>query len=76
MCFWKIDRVLRFFLSGGIYRQKGSIRRWARWPHHQGERARARPCHPVVWLAYGPLHLLFGLLEASIKIGTGTVASH
>jgi hypothetical protein len=34
MCFWKIDRGFRFFSSGGIYRQKGGIRRWARWPHH------------------------------------------
>jgi hypothetical protein len=23
MCFWKIDRVLRFFPSGGLYRRRG-----------------------------------------------------
>jgi hypothetical protein len=34
MCFWKIDRVFRFFPSGGIYRRKGGVRRLARWPHH------------------------------------------
>jgi hypothetical protein len=33
MCFWKVDRVFRFFLSGGIYRRKGGIRRWAKWPY-------------------------------------------
>jgi hypothetical protein len=34
MCFWKIDRVFRFFPSGGIYRRKGGVRRWAKRPHH------------------------------------------
>jgi hypothetical protein len=32
--FWKIDRVLRVFSPRRIYRQKGGIKRWARWPHH------------------------------------------
>jgi hypothetical protein len=32
--FWKIDRVLRVFLSRRIYRWKGDARRWTRGPHH------------------------------------------
>jgi hypothetical protein len=67
MCFWKIDRVFRFFLSGGLYRQRGSVRRWARWPHHHGARAKGWPRHPMVWLVRGPLGLLFGLLEALVN---------
>jgi hypothetical protein len=31
--FWKIDRVLRFFLSGGLYRRRGIIRSGPRHPH-------------------------------------------
>jgi hypothetical protein len=30
----KNDPSFRFFPSRGIYRRKGSVRRWARWPHH------------------------------------------
>jgi hypothetical protein len=26
MCFWKIDRVFRFFPSGGLYRRRGSVK--------------------------------------------------
>jgi hypothetical protein len=26
MCFWKIDRVFRFFPLGGLYRRRGSVR--------------------------------------------------
>jgi hypothetical protein len=33
MCFWKIDRGLRFFPSGGLYRRRGSIRGGPGWPH-------------------------------------------
>jgi hypothetical protein len=29
----KIDLSLRFFLSRGIYRRKGSVRRWTSWSH-------------------------------------------
>jgi hypothetical protein len=29
----------------------------------------------MVWLAHGPLHLLFGLLEASVKIGGSSFVS-
>jgi hypothetical protein len=52
--FWKIDRVLRVFPSRRIYRQKGGVRRWARWPHHLVARARDRPRHPMVHLPAGP----------------------
>jgi hypothetical protein len=31
-------------------------------------RARGGPRHPRVWLAPGPLHLIFGLREALVKI--------
>jgi hypothetical protein len=31
--FWKIDRVLRFFLSGGLYRRRGIVRSGLRWSH-------------------------------------------
>jgi hypothetical protein len=51
---WKIDQVFRFSLPRRIYRWKGSIRRWAKWPHHLVARARGWPCHPMVWLARGP----------------------
>jgi hypothetical protein len=50
---WKIDLVLRVFLSRRIYRRKGNMRRWARWPHHLVARARGWPRHPMVWQAPG-----------------------
>jgi hypothetical protein len=31
--FWKIDRVLKFFLSGGLYRRRGIVRSGPRWSH-------------------------------------------
>jgi hypothetical protein len=51
---WKIDRVFRVFPLRGIYRQKGGIKRWARWPHHLVAQLGAGPCHPMVWAAPGP----------------------
>jgi hypothetical protein len=30
----KSDPSLRFFLSRGLYRRRGVVRRWARRPHH------------------------------------------
>jgi hypothetical protein len=51
--FWKIDRSLRVFSPRRIYRRKGGVRRWARWPHHLVARPGASPCHPMVWLARG-----------------------
>jgi hypothetical protein len=51
---WKIDRVLRFSSSRRIYRRKGGVRRWARWPHHLVAWPGASLHHPMVWLAPGP----------------------
>jgi hypothetical protein len=31
--FWKSDRVLRFFPSGGLYRRRGIVRGGPRHPH-------------------------------------------
>jgi hypothetical protein len=47
--FWKIDRVLRFFPSGGLYRRRGDVRGGARWPHTRVARARPWPRQPGVW---------------------------
>jgi hypothetical protein len=48
------DLSFRFFPSRGTYRRKGSVRRWASWPHPLVARARGTPRHPRVWLAPGP----------------------
>jgi hypothetical protein len=56
---WKIDRVFRFSSLRRIYRRKGGIRRWARWPHHLVARARDWPRHLMVWLALVPPSLLW-----------------
>jgi hypothetical protein len=50
----KIDRILRFFPSRGIYRRKGGGRRWTRRPHPLVARPGPGPRHPRVWLAPGP----------------------
>jgi hypothetical protein len=47
MCFWKSDRVFRFFPSGVLYRRRDSIRGGPGGPHHRPARARAR-LHPLV----------------------------
>jgi hypothetical protein len=71
----KCDPSFRFFPSRGIYRRKGSVRRWAAWPQHVVARPGAGPCHPMVSLAPGPLRLIFGLHEASVKIGGSAFVS-
>jgi hypothetical protein len=71
----KSDLSLRFFLSRGLYRRRGTIRRWTRRPHHRWARPGTGPRPPVVWLAPGPLHLIFGLCEASVKIGGSAFVS-
>jgi hypothetical protein len=48
---WKINLIFRFSLSRRIYRRKGSVRRWARWPRDLVVRARGWPRHPMLWLA-------------------------
>jgi hypothetical protein len=65
--FKKIDRVLRFFSSGGLYRRRGIVRSGPRrshtWGRGQGLGRAALVCGHLV----APLHLLFGSLEASVK---------
>jgi hypothetical protein len=65
----KSDPSLRFFPSRGLYRRKGIVRGGASWPHHEVARPRAGP-RPL-WQAWllAPLRLIFGLREASVKIG-------
>jgi hypothetical protein len=59
---WVINRPLGFFSSRRIYRRRGSIRRWASWPHHLVAWPEARPCRPMVWPAPGsPPSLLWAL---------------
>jgi hypothetical protein len=52
--FWKIDRVLRFFPSGGLYRRRGIIRSGPRGPHTLGAQPGPRPRCPSVWPPCGP----------------------
>jgi hypothetical protein len=52
--FWKSDRVLRFFLLGGLYRRRGDVRGGARRPHTRVAQPRAWPRQPCVWGPGGP----------------------
>jgi hypothetical protein len=52
--FWKIDWVLRFFLSRGLYRRRGDVRGGARQPHTMVARARGWPRQPGMWAPGGP----------------------
>jgi hypothetical protein len=54
MCFWKIDRVLRFLPSGGLYRRRGSVISGPGGPHHRAAWPGAGPRPLVVRLAPGP----------------------
>jgi hypothetical protein len=47
MCFWKSDRVLRFFPSGGLYRRRGSVRSGPGGAHHRAARLGPGP-RPLV----------------------------
>jgi hypothetical protein len=74
---WKRDPSFRFFPSKGNYRRKGSVRGWTRAAHPLV--ARPDPSLPRrrVWPAPGPLRLIFGLCEASVKIeGLAFVSSN
>jgi hypothetical protein len=71
----KIDRPFRFFPSRGIYRRKGGVRRWTRRAHPLVAQPGPGLRHPRVWPACGPLRLIFGLREASVKIGGSTFVS-
>jgi hypothetical protein len=64
----KSDPSFRFFPLRGIYRRKGNVRRWARWPHPLVARARGRSRHPRVSLAPGSPRLISGLRDTSGKI--------
>jgi hypothetical protein len=59
--FWKSDRVLRFFPSGGLYRRRGIVRGGARRPHTgpaQPGPGRATPaCGALVAPSYSPSDL-------------------
>ena len=46
--FWKSDRVLRFFPSGGLYRRRSDVRGGARLPHIGVVQPGARPRRPYV----------------------------
>jgi hypothetical protein len=52
--FWKSDRELRFFPSGGLYRRRGDVRGGARLPHTRVARPRAWSRQPYVWGPDGP----------------------
>ena len=52
--FWKSDRVLRFFPSGGLYRRRGDVRGGARGSHVGPAWPGAWPRHPLVWGPGGP----------------------
>jgi hypothetical protein len=73
----KSDPSFRFFPSRGIYRRKGSVRRWASWPHPwwRGPGV-GRATLGCGWLL-APLCLIFGLRDASGKIeGLAFVSSN
>jgi hypothetical protein len=53
MCFWKSDRVIRFFPSGGLYRRRGGIRSGPGRAHHRWVWASPRPRPLVVWPTSG-----------------------
>ena len=52
--FWKSDRVLRFFPSGGLYRRRGDVRGGPRLPHTMVAPPGAGPRRPGVWGPRGP----------------------
>ena len=52
--FWKSDRALRFFSSGGLYRRRVVVRGGARLPHTWVARPGDWPRQPYVWGPGGP----------------------
>jgi hypothetical protein len=62
--FWKSDRVLRFFPSGGLYRRRGGGRSGPGGAQHRGARASPRPRPWWRGPPVAPLRLSFGVLEA------------
>jgi hypothetical protein len=70
ICFWKSDRVFRFFLSGGLYRRRGSVRSGP-GAHTTGQRGPGAG-HAPWWCGrpVAPFRFLFGSLEALVNIWT------
>jgi hypothetical protein len=69
---WKSVCPLRVFLSKGIYRQKGDVRRWTRWSHHLVARLGGGLRHPMVRLPLGPsLSLLWTLSLCQVNRNFG-----
>jgi hypothetical protein len=68
MCFWKIDRVFRFFSLGGLDRRRGSVRGGPGGLTHRGRGQGL--VHAPSWSGWplAQLRLLFGVLEASFNI--------
>jgi hypothetical protein len=74
---WKRDPSLRFFPSREIYRRKGSVRRWARWPHPWWRGQTVARAALGCGQPLAPLRLIFGLRDASGKIeGLAFVSSN
>jgi hypothetical protein len=67
ICFWKSDRVFRFFPLGGLYRRRGSVRGGPRGPHHRGARASPRPRPLVVCSTSGSSPSLLRCSGSSFK---------
>jgi hypothetical protein len=61
---WKSVHVLRVFLSKGICRLKGDVRRWTRWSHHLVARPGGGLRHPMVRLPLGPSPSLLWILSS------------
>jgi hypothetical protein len=66
--FWKSDRVLRFFSSGGLYRRRGNVKGGARRPHMGPMGPRVWPRHPCVWGPGGPSYSSSDLWKLPGKI--------
>jgi hypothetical protein len=67
MCFWKIDRVLRFFLSGGVFIGEGASSEVDQGGlTHRGRGQGLGRAALVCGTLMAPLHLLFGSLEAPV----------
>jgi hypothetical protein len=65
MCFWKSDRVFRFFPSGGLYRRRGIVRSGPSGHTHRGHGPAPGRAALLCGTLVAPLRLLFGSLEAS-----------
>jgi hypothetical protein len=74
---WKRDPSLRFFPSRGTYRRKGRVRGWTRAAHLLVARAGLGRATLGCGRLLAPLHLIFGLREALVKIeGLAFVSSN